>query len=118
MRISEVSRGTRETKVYVKVNLDGTGLSETRMNVAFCSHMINLLATHSLIDLKVEAEGDLKHHIIEDVAICLGEAIKEALGDKSGISRFGFALVPMDCSLAWAAVDLSGRPYSRIDLKE
>ena len=117
MRIAEVSRKTKETDVYVKVNLDGSGRAEVEMDAAFCAHMVTSLATHSLIDLKVKAKGDLKHHVTEDVAICLGKAIREALGDSSGIRRFGYATVPMDCSLASAAVDLSGRPYFRIDLK-
>jgi len=117
MRIAEVSRKTKETDIYVKVNLDGSGRAEVEMDAAFCAHMVTSLATHSLIDLKVKAKGDLKHHVTEDVAICLGKAVREALGDSSGIRRFGYATVPMDCSLASAAVDLSGRPYSRIDLK-
>lgn len=117
MRIAEVSRKTKETDIYVKVNLDGSGRAEVEMDAAFCAHMVTSLAAHSLIDLKVKAKGDLKHHVTEDVAICLGKAIREALGDSSGIRRFGYATVPMDCSLASAAVDLSGRPYSRIDLK-
>lgn len=117
MRTAEFSRKTRETDVYVRVNLDGSGMAEVEMDAAFCAHMVTSLATHSLIDIKVEARGDLKHHVTEDVAICLGEAIRRALGDSSGIRRFGYATVPMDCSLASAAIDVSGRPYARIDLK-
>lgn len=117
MRVAEFHRKTRETEVYVKVNLDGVGEANVEMKPAFCTHMIVSLATHSLIDVTVKAQGDLEHHIMEDVAICLGEAIQKALGDAAGMSRFGYAIVPMDCSLAFAAVDLSKRPYAKIDLK-
>ncbi len=117
MRKTELVRKTSETEVKVAVNLDGTGIADIDMNIAFCSHMITLLATHSLIDIELRARGDLKHHVVEDTAICLGKAIKRALGDSSGIRRFGYATVPMDCSLASAAVDLSGRPYFKVDLK-
>jgi imidazoleglycerol-phosphate dehydratase len=117
LRVAEFHRKTRETEVYVKVNLDGVGEANVEMKPAFCTHMIVSLATHSLIDVTVKAQGDLEHHIMEDVAICLGEAIQKALGDAAGMSRFGYAIVPMDCSLAFAAVDLSKRPYAKIDLK-
>lgn len=117
MRIGRVSRKTTETSIDVEVNLDGEGNAEVNTGVKFLDHMLNSLATHSLIDMKVRAEGDLTHHILEDVAICLGEAVLKALGDTRGIRRFGYAIVPMDCSLAFAAVDLSRRPYVRVDLK-
>jgi imidazoleglycerol-phosphate dehydratase len=117
LRVAESHRKTRETEVYVKVNLDGMGEANVEMKPGFCAHMITSLATHSLIDITVKAQGDLEHHIMEDVAICLGEAIQKALGDAAGISRFGYAIVPMDCSLAFAAVDLSKRPYAKIELK-
>jgi len=117
MRIGEVSRKTGETDVQVKVNLDGSGSAETNAGVGFLDHMLNSLATHSLIDITVKATGDLTHHILEDVAICLGEALLKALGDAEGIRRFGYAIVPMDCSLAFAAVDLAKRPYVKVDLK-
>jgi imidazoleglycerol-phosphate dehydratase len=117
LRSAELSRKTKETNVYVRVNLNGSGRAEVEMDAAFCAHMVTSLAAHSLIDVTIRAEGDLKHHLTEDVAICLGRAIREALGDTSGIRRFGYATVPMDCSLASAAIDLSGRPYSKIDLK-
>lgn len=117
MREAESYRKTRETEVYVKVNLDGEGEADIEMEPAFCAHMITSLATHSLIDINVRGGGDLRHHITEDVALCLGEAILKALRDASGISRFGYAIVPMDCSLAFAAVDLSKRPYAKIDLR-
>ena len=117
MRISEVSRKTRETEIFVKVNLDATGKAEVDTGVAFLNHLITALASHSLIDMVVRVKGDLKHHIVEDVAICLGEALRKALGDCEGIVRFGFAAVPMDCSLVFSAVDLVKRPYAKIDLK-
>jgi imidazoleglycerol-phosphate dehydratase len=117
VRISEVSRKTRETEIFVKVNLDATGKAEVDTGVAFLNHLITALASHSLIDIAARVKGDLKHHIVEDVAICLGEALRKALGDCEGIVRFGFAAVPMDCSLVFSAVDLVKRPYAKIDLK-
>jgi len=117
LREAEVQRKTSETDVRVKLNIDGKGLADIHTGVSFLDHMLNLLATHSLIDISIKARGDLSHHVIEDVAICLGEAIKKALGDFTGIRRFGYAVVPMDCSLALVAIDLSNRPYPKIDLK-
>jgi len=117
VRISEVSRKTRETEIFVKVNLDATGKAEVDTGIAFLNHLITALASHSLIDITARVKGDLKHHIVEDVAICLGEALRKALGDCEGIVRFGFAAVPMDCSLVFSAVDLVKRPYAKIDLK-
>jgi imidazoleglycerol-phosphate dehydratase len=117
MRISEVSRKTSETDVYVKVNLDGSGAAEVNTGIEFLDHMLKSLATHSLIDVTVKATGDLTHHIVEDVAICLGDAVLKALGASKGIFRFGYAVVPMDCSVAVAAVDLANRPYVNVDLK-
>jgi len=117
LRVGEVSRRTSETDIHVKVNLDGTGIADVDTGVKFLDHMLKSLATHSLIDIKVQAVGDLTHHVLEDVAICLGEALLKALGDAKGIKRFGYAIVPMDCSLAFAAVDLSRRPYVKVDLK-
>jgi imidazoleglycerol-phosphate dehydratase len=116
MRRQEFRRETSETVVSVELNLDGAGEGAIETPLAFFSHMLNSLATHSLIDLRVEAQGDLGHHIVEDVAIGLGSAIKGALGDGKGISRFGYARVPMDCSLASCAVDIGGRPYAVVDL--
>jgi imidazoleglycerol-phosphate dehydratase len=112
-RTSEISRNTKETKVRVALNLDGTGVSSVHTGVGFFDHMLDLLARHSLIDLTVEAEGDLQvdaHHTVEDVGIVIGQAIEQALGDKRGIYRYGWAIVPMDESLAQVAIDLSGRP--------
>jgi len=117
MRMSKISRKTRETEVLVKVNLDSDGKADVDTGVAFFDHLLTSLATHSLIDITAKVKGDLRHHAIEDVAICLGEALRKALGDREGINRFGFAVVPMDCSLAFAAIDLAKRPYAKIDLK-
>ncbi len=117
MRVGEVLRKTNETEIDVKVNLDGSGVAQVNTGIEFLDHMLTSLATHSLIDMKIHAKGDLTHHIVEDVAICLGEAISKALGSLTGITRFGFAIVPMDCSLAVAAVDLAKRPYVVADLK-
>ena len=117
MRVCEISRKTSETDVSVKVNLDGQGIAEVETGIEFLDHMLKSLATHSLIDITAKAKGDLTHHTLEDVAICLGEAVLKALGSASGITRFGYAIVPMDCSLALAAVDLAKRPYVVVDLK-
>ncbi len=113
-RTATVRRGTSEARVEVSVDLDGTGSGEVSTGVRFYDHMLLSLAKHSLIDLKVHAVGDVDvdaHHTVEDVAIVLGQAVKEALGDKSGISRFGDATVPLDEALVHAVVDVAGRPY-------
>src|SRR3954452_8861241 len=113
-RTAEVRRETGETKVTLAVNLDGTGQSQLANGVGFFDHMLNLLARHSLIDLRVEAQGDLHvdpHHTVEDVGICLGKALTQALGDKAGIRRYGHFTLPMDEVLVTSAVDLSGRAY-------
>jgi len=117
LRVAEISRKTRETEIFAKVDLDATGKAEVKTGFAFVDHMVSSLATHSLIDMTVKAKGDLRHHVAEDVAICLGQALRKSLGDSTGIRRFGYAAVPMDCSLAFSAVDLSKRPYARVDLK-
>lgn len=117
LRVAEVSRKTRETEISARVDLDATGKAEVKTGFPFVDHMVASLATHSLIDMTVKAKGDLRHHVAEDVAICLGQALRKALGDSTGIRRFGYAAVPMDCSLAFSAVDLSKRPYARVDLK-
>ena len=112
-RTADISRQTKETKVRAAVNLDGTGRSSPHTGVGFFDHMLDLLARHSLIDLEVSAEGDLQvdaHHTVEDVGIVIGQALDKALGDKRGINRYGWAIVPMDESLAQVAIDLSGRP--------
>lgn len=117
MRSGEVYRKTRETEVRVNVNLDGEGRAEVKTSMSFLDHMVTSLATHSLIDISAKVEGDLKHHSVEDLAICLGEAVNKALDTREGLTRFGHAAAPMDCSLAFAAVDLVKRPYFKIDLK-
>ncbi|MFQ6076652.1 MAG: imidazoleglycerol-phosphate dehydratase HisB [Candidatus Bathyarchaeia archaeon] len=116
MRVAEAHRKTRETEVYVTVKLDGEGASEVSTGISFLDHLLTTLATHSLMDLKVSSKGDLKHHTIEDVAACLGGSVREAMGEGAGINRFGWAIVPMDCSLAISAIDLARRPHSNIDL--
>ncbi|HUK75657.1 MAG TPA: imidazoleglycerol-phosphate dehydratase HisB, partial [Nitrososphaerales archaeon] len=116
-RSALVTRKTKETDITVRVSLDGTGRAEARTGVAFLDHMLHSLATHSLVDVTVTAKGDLQHHTVEDVAITLGKALSQALGDRVGIRRFGDAVVPMDDALALASVDLVKRPYSVLDLK-
>jgi len=113
-RIAKVSRKTSESAVELELNLDGKGVSEIETTVPFFNHLLSAFSKHSLIDLKVNAKGDTDidiHHTVEDVAIVLGQALKEALGDKAGISRYGDAVVPLDEALARAVVDISGRPY-------
>ena len=112
-RTAEINRQTKETKVSVELNLDGSGRSSVHTGVGFFDHMLDLLSRHSLIDLTVSAEGDLQvdsHHTVEDVGIVIGQALEKAVGDKRGIYRYGWASVPMDESLAQVAIDLSGRP--------
>ena len=118
-RRAERVRETRETRVRVAVDLDGEGRAGIATGVGFYDHLLTSLAHHSLIDIDVTASGDLEvddHHTVEDVALTLGAAISEALGDRHGIARFGDAAVPMDESLARCSLDLSGRPYAVIDL--
>ncbi|HEY1702881.1 MAG TPA: imidazoleglycerol-phosphate dehydratase HisB [Trebonia sp.] len=113
-RIGRVSRETKETKLFVEINLDGPGPVQAETGVPFFDHMLNQLGRHGMLGLMVRAEGDIEidaHHTVEDTSIALGTALKEALGDKSGISRFGDATVPLDETLVRAVVDLSGRPY-------
>ena len=113
-RIAKVSRKTSESAVELELNLDGSGVSEIETTVPFFNHLLTAFSKHSLIDLKVKAKGDTDidiHHTVEDVAIVLGQALKEALGDKAGISRYGDAVAPLDEALARAVVDISGRPY-------
>ena len=114
VRRARVERATKESKVTVELDLDGSGRAEVSTGVGFYDHMLASLAKHALLDLSVTASGDVDvdaHHTVEDVAIVLGQALREALGDKSGIRRFGDALVPLDECLVQAAVDVSGRPY-------
>ena len=117
MRRSKVERKTKEVNITVELNIDREGKTNVKTRIKFLDHLLTTLAKHSLFDLTVKAEGDLKHHISEDVALALGEALNQALADKKGIRRFGSAFVPMDESLARAVVDLGGRPYSNLNLK-
>ena len=114
VRKAEIQRKTEETEVLVQLALDGTGQYQIDTEVPFLSHMLTLFAVHSLCDLKVTARGDIEvddHHTVEDIGICLGQALKAALGEKRGISRYGDAIIPMDEALVRVVVDLSGRPY-------
>ena len=112
-RTASIERKTRETLVRVKLNLDGEGTSETNTGIGFLDHMLDQLAFHGLMDLEVSCEGDLhidSHHTTEDIGIALGQALKEALGEKKGIRRYGHAYIPMDEALLRAVLDCSGRP--------
>lgn len=114
LRTGRIERKTSESSVLVELNLDGTGKTDISTTVPFYDHMLTALGKHSLIDLTVQATGDIHidaHHTVEDVAISIGDALRIALGDKAGIARFGDALVPLDEALARAVVDVSGRPY-------
>ena len=117
MRKQEINRKTKETEVAIKLNLDGEGKVEVNTEVEFFNHLLTSFATHSLMDLSASVKGDLRHHEIEDLAIGLGDAINKALGNREGITRFGYAAAPMDDSLAFASVDLVKRPYAVINLK-
>lgn len=113
-RTAEIKRRTAETEIHLSLNLDGTGKSSINTGVGFLDHMLELLAKHGSLDLQIQAEGDLQvdqHHTVEDVGICLGQAIRQALGDKSGIRRYGSFMLPMEEALASVALDLSGRYY-------
>src|SRR5947208_1799617 len=112
-RTADISRKTKETSIKLSLSLDGSGSGTSATGIGFFDHMLDLLTRHSLIDVTVEAQGDLQvdaHHTVEDVGIVLGQALERALGDKTGIYRYGWAIVPMDESLAQVAIDLSGRP--------
>ena len=111
-RKGEYKRKTLETEIEVKINLDGKGINNLQTEIYFLNHMLTLFARHGFFDLEIKAKGDLEidyHHTVEDIGICLGEAIKEALQDKKGIKRYGFTILPMDESLVQVALDLSGR---------
>lgn len=113
-RRAEIRRQTNETNIDLSLDLDGAGQAKVKTGIGFFDHMLDLLARHSLIDLDIQAKGDLHvdaHHTVEDVGICLGKALTQALGDKAGIRRYGSATLPMDEVLVTAAVDLSGRPF-------
>ena len=119
MRSAKVSRKTKETKITLALKLDGVGKSHVKTPLKFLNHMLENFSKHGGFDLDVHAEGDTDvddHHLVEDLGICLGEALLKALGDKKGINRMAHAIVPMDDSKAEVAVDLSGRPYAKIVL--
>jgi len=118
-RTAQIDRKTRETEVSVTLSLDGTGAGERDTGVGFFDHMLDLLARHGRLDLIVKARGDLEtgaHHTVEDVGICLGQALDEALGDRAGISRFGQATIPMDEARVSCAIDISGRGLSAFEV--
>ncbi len=120
MREAQISRKTAETDVFVKINLDGTGVNEISTGIGFLDHMLVLFAKHGRFDLTVKCDGDLEvdgHHTTEDIGIALGQAFKEALGDKKGIKRYGSTILPMDEALILTAVDISGRPYLRYRMR-
>lgn len=113
-RKARCQRKTRETDIQVVLDLDGTGKTSISTGIGFLDHMLELLGRHALVDLEVEAKGDTHvdyHHTVEDIGLVLGQALDRALGSRRGISRYGWSIVPMDEALAWAAVDLGGRPY-------
>jgi imidazoleglycerol-phosphate dehydratase len=113
-RVGEITRKTKETDLHVRVNLDGTGQSKVKTGIGFFDHMLEALARHGLLDLTVEARGDLHvdgHHTVEDTGIVLGQAIAQALGDRAGIRRYADAMVPLDEALVRCVLDVSGRPY-------
>ena len=114
MRTAEIARKTNETDIAVKVNLDGSGTHDIKTGIGFLDHMLDQLAKHALIDMEIRAKGDLHidfHHTAEDVGIALGAAVKQALGDKKGITRYASADLPMDGTLSRVALDVSGRPF-------
>ena len=113
----KLSRKTTETDISIELNLDGKGICQIDTGYKFIDHMLKILAKFAQLDLKIKATGDLTHHIIEDIGITLGQSFLKALGDKKGINRFGFALIPMDESLARCALDFSGRKALKLDLK-
>lgn len=119
MRTAQITRKTKETDITVELNLDGTGISEIDTGIGFFDHMLTSFAKHAFIDLTVKVVGDLNvdgHHSVEDTGIVLGEALKEAFGDKTGIKRYGSCILPMDETLVMCAVDMCGRPYFNYDL--
>tara|TARA_X000000368_G_scaffold418066_1_gene416393 strand:+ start:2630 stop:3223 length:594 start_codon:yes stop_codon:yes gene_type:complete len=120
MRTSEIKRNTSETKINLKINLDGSGVTKSDSGLPFLDHMIDQIGKHGLIDIDLKAEGDLHiddHHTIEDIGICFGEALKEAIGEKRGIRRYGFSYIPLDEALSRVVLDFSGRPGLFLDVK-
>jgi len=112
LRTGFAHKKTKESNIEVRVNLDGQGKVNSDTTISFLDHLITTLATHSNIDIEIKAKSDLTHHLTEDAALCLGEALNNALGDRSGIARFGWAIVPMDASLVTVALDLVRRPFT------
>lgn len=120
-RCGSVKRATAETSIDVSLNLDGTGKSTIKTKIGFFDHMLTLLSAHSLIDMKVNCDGDIEvdgHHSVEDCGIALGKAFKQAIGDKRGINRYGSFFLPMDESLSLVSLDISGRPFLVCELGE
>ncbi len=118
-RIAQVSRNTKETQIVVRINLDGTGVARLATGIGFFDHMLDQIARHGLIDLDVDAKGDLHidgHHTVEDVGITLGMAVAQAVGDKAGLTRYGHAYVPLDEALSRVVIDFSGRPGLHMDV--
>ena len=115
-RKSTIKRKTKETDIILDFNLDGVGIAEIDTGIGMFDHLVSQIAKHGLFDLRITASGDDKHHLIEDVGICLGKALNEALGEKRGINRMADTTVPMDDSLAMIALDISGRNYTVLDL--
>jgi len=121
-RMADVSRNTAETRIRVAVNLDGTGIAKLSTGIGFFDHMLDQIARHGLIDLEIDAKGDLHidgHHTVEDVGITLGQAVAKAVGDKKGLRRYGHAYVPLDEALSRVVIDFSGRPglHMRVDFR-
>ena len=119
MREAEITRDTKETKISFKLNIDGSGRADVSTGIAFLDHMLQLFARHGFIDLSIEAKGDIEvdyHHLVEDMGISMGQAVKEALSDKAGIRRYGFFVLPMDETLATVALDISNRGYLVYDV--
>ena len=120
MRVANIKRTTKETDIELTLNLDGRGMSEVNSGCGFLDHMLTLFAKHGRFDLTITCKGDVEvdfHHTTEDIGICLGQALKTALGDKKGINRYGDLILPMDEALILSAVDISGRSYLNLDLK-
>ena len=112
-RVASIERNTKETQISLSINLDGSGIAELNSGIPFLDHMLEQIARHGLVDLTIHAKGDLDidaHHTVEDIGICLGETIREAIGDKAGIVRYGHAYVPLDEALSRVVLDFSGRP--------
>ncbi len=112
-RVASIERNTKETQISLSINLDGSGIAELNSGIPFLDHMLEQIARHGLVDLTINAKGDLDidaHHTVEDIGICLGETIREAIGDKAGIVRYGHAYVPLDEALSRVVLDFSGRP--------